>query len=203
MRRHTTLRVEEQKSYANQGITAEATVLARAPAAQETKETWFAVGREIARLRFYFDGAAGGQETTFGQNEANGAAANASARGDDALHPLLSLARDYRTMRVVDRSTVGGEAGYVLELTPAAGDPVYLTLSQASGLPLERRDPTTAERFGDYRRVDGERLPFRVTVRDPLGETNVRVRSAAFGAAIPAGAFAKSRRPLSLRAAAP
>ena len=198
MVRHTTLRLDERKAYANQGVAAAATELAQAPAARQTTETWSAVGRTIGRLRFYFDGTTGGQETTFGQTGPNQPNENAAARLADLLHPLLSLSRDYLSVRVVDRATVAGEAGYVLELTPPAGDPVYLTLSQTSGLPLQRRGADAIETYGDYRSVDGERVPFRVTIEDALGETNVRVLAARFGVAVPPGSFAKSGHPLAL-----
>jgi CubicO group peptidase (beta-lactamase class C family) len=192
MQRHTTLRLEEHKSFANQGIAASAVVLAQAPGAQETSETWSAAGRTIGRLRFYFDGTSGGQETTFGQNASNQPSENAAARRADRLHPLLSLNRDFPRVRVVERATVAGEAGYVLELTPPAGDPVYLTLSLTSGLPLQRRGPDETETYGDYRSVDGERVPFSFTIDDALGETDVRVLTARFGVVVPAGSFAKS-----------
>jgi len=198
MLRHTTLRLEERKAYVNQGVAATAMALAQAPSARETTETWSAVGRTIGRLRFYFDGTTGGQATTFGQTGPNQPDENAAARLADRFHPLLSLNRDYRSVRVVDRATVAGEAGYVLQLTPSAGDPVYLTVSAISGLPLQRRDATTTETYADYRSVDGERVPFTVTIQDGLGETDVRVLTARFGVAIPAGSFAKSGHPLVL-----
>ena len=46
---------------------------------------WTAAGRKIARLRIYFDGRHGGQETTFGQDAINDDAANDRARRDDDL----------------------------------------------------------------------------------------------------------------------
>ncbi len=193
MQRHASISIEERKWYANQGVTASVTVLAGAPASQETRETWFAAGREIARLRLYFDGTRGGQATTFGQNAADDATERVAARRDDRLHPLLSLKHDYRRVRVVESTTFAGEPSYVIELAPAEGDSVFLTVSKSSGIPLERSEGNTTQTFADYRLVDGEVVPFRITIHDELGETDVRVDRIRFDVPIPPDAFSPRR----------
>lgn len=47
--------------------------------------------------------------------------------------------------------------------------------------------------FSDYRPVDGERIPFRGTISDALGETTVEVEQARFGAPIEDSAFAPGK----------
>ena len=58
------------------GVTADYVVRAKAPDQHVEEEVWTAAGREIGRLRVYFDGRRGGQETTFGQDATNDGAAD-------------------------------------------------------------------------------------------------------------------------------
>ena len=89
--RHRSLEVRAVKSYDNQGVEADVTILAAAPGKRSEDEVWTAAGVRIGRVRSFFDGAAGGQETTFGQDETNDADANEKARREWAFHPLLEL----------------------------------------------------------------------------------------------------------------
>ncbi len=191
--RHHSLEIEADKSYDNQGVSAALVVRARAPAAREERETWRAVDREIARLRVFFDGARGAQETTFGQDAVNDGPANARARRDDALHPLLDLAALYADRRVVAAGPIDGEPVYALELGNDGAVETTLFVSQASGRILRRSADTGVTDYADYRSVDGELLPFRSTIHDALGQTTIIVRAARFNGAIPAAAFAPAR----------
>jgi len=168
-------------------------VRAKAPASREEVEVWTAAGRDIGRLRIYFDGRHGGQETTFGQDALNDEAANARARRDDDLHPLLHLTDLYQEVRVDAKAKVGPEEAFVLTLVPKAGPKVLLYVSTATGLLLKRETEGETVLFSDYRPVDDERIPFRSTITDALGETTVEVEQARFGAASEDTAFAPAK----------
>jgi CubicO group peptidase (beta-lactamase class C family) len=180
LNRHRSLEIRGVKSYENQGIRAALTVRAKAPASRVEEEVWTAAGRQIGRLRISFDGAHGGQETTFGQDEINDAAADARARRDDDLHPLLDLETLYEEIRVERRARVGDEDVYVLRLKPKAGPEVRLSVSTSSALVLKRETEGEAVLYTDYKSVDGERIPFHATISDALGETRIDVESARF-----------------------
>ncbi len=184
LHRHRSLEIRGVKSYENQGIRAALTIRAKAPASRVEEEAWTAAGREIGRLRISFDGTHGGQETTFGQDEINDAAADARARRDDDLHPLLDLETLYEEIRVERRARVGDEDVYVLRLKPKAGPEVRLSVSTSSGLVLKRETEGEAVLYTDYKSVDGERIPFHATISDALGETRIEVESARFGVPI-------------------
>jgi CubicO group peptidase (beta-lactamase class C family) len=194
LRRHKTLTIQARKTYENHGVRAALTVRAKAPASRVEEEIWTAAGREIGRLRIYFDGRHGGQETTFGQDAINDDAADERARRDDDLHPLLHLTDLYPEVRVDSKAKVGAEEAFVLTLVPKAGPKVLLYVSTATGLLLKRETEGETVTFSDYRPVDGERLPFRSTISDALGETTVEVEQARFGVAIEDAAFAPARR---------
>jgi hypothetical protein len=190
LRSHRTLEIRARKSYLNQGVTASLLVRASAPASRTESETWHAAGREIGRLRLYFDGHGGGQETTFGQDAVNDAESNERARRDYAMHPLLELDRLYREIQVETRSMLGDEPVFVMSLVPASGPKVVLYVSTETALVLQREVGKEVTRFADYRLVQGERIPFRSTITDALGETTVEIDKARFGVALSAPEFA-------------
>lgn len=99
LRRHTSLQMRARKSYENHGVVADLTIQEKAPAMHNEVEEWSAAGKHIAHFRLYFDGTSGGQETTFGQDSINDAGANARARSDYALHPLLEMKPQRRAGR--------------------------------------------------------------------------------------------------------
>jgi len=193
LRRHATSLVHATKSYENQGVSAEVTILSKAPAMSDATEIWSAAGKKIGTVRVYFDGANGGQETTFGQNAKNDASANAQAARDNALHPLLELHKLYKEVSVTGREKVGDDDAFVLRLVPDKGDPVELIVAAKSALILRRRSANVSESFSDYRWVDGERIAFRDEVEEPLGETVTTVTNGRFNANIPPGSFSPAK----------
>src|SRR5262249_4850040 len=112
-RAHRTMRVHATGAYEQQGIAFDLTVLATETARVED-ERWTAAGVRLARVRTYFDGAHGAQQTTFGQDETT--ADVARARRDAALHPLLALGKLYDSVAVAGKTQVDGEDAYVLAL---------------------------------------------------------------------------------------
>jgi CubicO group peptidase (beta-lactamase class C family) len=193
LRRHKTLEIHAHKTYENQGIRAALTVRAKAPASRVEEEVWTAAGREIGRLRIYFDGRHGGQETTFGQDAINDDSANDRARRDDDLHPLLNLADLYQAVRVESKGMAGAESAFIMSLVPKKGPNVLLSVSTSTGLILKRETEGETVMFSDYRLVDGERIPFQSTISDALGETTVEVEQARFGITIEDTAFAPAK----------
>jgi CubicO group peptidase (beta-lactamase class C family) len=189
LRRHKSMEVRAEKSYDNQGVQASLLVLAEAPNKRSEEESWTAAGTDIGRARVFFDGAHGGQETTFGQDETNGDEANLRASRDSALHPLLELTRLYSGVKVQRKGSVGDEATYVLDLTPSAGKPVALQVSARTALVLQRETEGETLTFSDFRNVDGEVVPFRITSQEALGDVSVEVRQVRFNVALPADAF--------------
>ncbi len=193
LRGHTSLEINAVKAYENQGVTADYVLRAKAPDQHVEEEVWTAAGREIGRLRVYFDGHSGGQETTFGQDATNDDSGNDRARRDYHLHPLLALSGLYKEVRVLDRVKVGAAHAYLMELVPAGGPPARLYVSERSALVLRREVDGHSETFDDYRAVDGELLPFRTTIHDELGETTIQVREARLNPTIPGAAFGASK----------
>jgi CubicO group peptidase (beta-lactamase class C family) len=192
LRRHITLRLEGRKHYLNQGVSGPLTVLARAPASQSNDERWITPApqsREYARLRIYFDGEHGGQETSFGQDATYDDATNATMRRANSFQPLLELATLYDGFDLSIGPPVMEEATYALALVKGDHAEDTLYISQTSHRILRRQGAGVVTDYNDYREVDGEWLAHRLVIRDALGETEVTIRSAVFNEEIPASAF--------------
>ncbi len=189
LRRHSSAEIHAPKNYANQGVLSDLTIQEQAPSMRNDFEVWTAAGKNIGSVRVYFDSVAGGQETTFGQDAINDEEANARARREDALHPLLDLTRLYKTVAVREAATIGEEPTWVIDLTPESGAASRLFVSQRTSLIVQRKSEGETATFDDYRDVDGELVPFHTTIHDALGETTIDVTSVRFNGIVPDSAF--------------
>jgi CubicO group peptidase (beta-lactamase class C family) len=193
LRRHTTLRLEGRKRYLNQGVEGPFTTVARAPAAQSNDEIWITPqGREYARLRIYFDGEQGGQETSFGQDATYDAAANTAMRRANAFQPLLEFEQLYDRLDLSIGAPLADEATYALALIKDGAAEDTLHISQTTHRILRRQGATMSTDYSDYREVDGEWLPHRLLIRDALGETEILIATAVFNEEIAESAFRPS-----------
>ena len=190
LRRHRSLEIRARKNYLNQGVEADLLVQAEAPDHRAEEEAWTAAGTRIGGMRVFFDGTHGGQETTFGQDETYTGEEHERTRRAAAFHPWLDLLRKHQDVRLERKGDVDGEETYVLDLPPAIGGPIAWHVSTRTGLPLRSEAPGRTETFGDYREIDGERVPFRTTSAEDLGEVAVQVAQVRFNVELPAGAFA-------------
>lgn len=193
LRRHTSMEIRVRKTYENHGVIADLTIEKKAPASLNLVERWTAAGKDIGRVRLYFDGSAGGQETSFGQDAINDAEANRRARREYAFHQLPDLKALYKTLAVLGSAKVGSEETWVVELTPEHGSSSRLHVSKETALIVRRESSGEAETFSDYRDIDGERVPFHTTITDALGETTIAVDAIRFNVAVPEAAFRRGK----------
>jgi CubicO group peptidase (beta-lactamase class C family) len=194
LRRHESVEIHAVKSYENHGVTADLKAWAEAPAMRTEEEVWTASGRQVGRLRIYFDGIHGGQETTFGQDSINDTQANREARRENDFRPLLDLKQMYLDVRLLAAGNIGAENTYVLQLTPSEGKPVRMSVSQRTALVVQRETEGQSITFSDYRLVDKERVPFATTIRDSLGETSIRITQIRFNRMFPDAVFAPQKQ---------
>jgi CubicO group peptidase (beta-lactamase class C family) len=194
VRRHTSMEVRAHKVYENQGVEADLVIRARVPCGRSEEESWTAVGKRIAHLRTYFDGLRGGQETTFGQDATYTDDEIEHMRHDAALHAILDARKLYEEVKVERKATLADEDVYVVNLTPKRASPDVLYVSCRTGLIVQRMTKTETATFGDFRKIDGEIVPFRTTIRDALGQATIEVRDVRFNVSIPPSAFSASKR---------
>ncbi len=183
LRDHASVEIRAHKSYDNQGVFADLTIDAKSPDLHNENEIWTAVNREIGRLRIYFDGAHGGQETTFGQDAINDAAANARDHRQYAFPQLLALKNQPITVRAGDDDT------WILDL----GDGMRLLVSRKTARITGREKDGETIAYADYRNVDGELVPFRSTIEDNLGTSTVVIDSIRFNVPLDEALFSPRR----------
>jgi hypothetical protein len=188
-RAHSSVRMVATGRYDHQGVDVEITTIA-ADTKRVDDEVWTAAGKRIGRIRIYYDGSHGGQQTTFGQDA--DADDLARAARDATLHPLLDMHALYDRIAVEGRATLDGEDVLVLLLTPKTGDPVRLYVSARTSLIVQRSIGAETTRYADYKNVDGEIVPMSWTVHDSLGDKSLRVKEIRFAKTAPPDAsFAK------------
>ncbi len=195
LKRHRTLQATGDKSYENQGVQAAFTLKAAAPAAFEETEIWTAAGREIGRLRSYFNSEKdgdekGGQETTFGQDAINDAETNARTRRDRDFQPLLRLRQLYKAVAIKGTDWIGDRAVIVLAATADDDSETLLSVAMDDFHLAARDSGGTRTIYSDYRSVDGEAVAWHWEIHDGLGLTSVQWREIVFNATVDPADFA-------------
>jgi len=182
LRAHTAAAIHARKSYDNQGVVADLTVQSKSPDLHNESEIWTAANREIARLRVYFDGTHGGQETTFGQDSVNDDIANARDRCQYArLVEIKSLCKSINVR-------AGNDDTWILD----TGD-TRLLVSRKTALITGREKEGETTAFADYRNIDGEMVPFRWAIEDNLGTSTIAVDSVRFNVPMDDAVFSPHR----------
>jgi len=183
LRAHTSVEIHAHKSYDNQGVFADLTIDEKSSDRHNETEVWTAANREIGRLRLYFDGTRGGQETTFGQDAINDDAANARDHRLYAFPQLLVLKNQRISVHAGDSGT------WILDL----GDGMQMLVSRKTALVTGREKEGESVSFDDYRNVDGELVPFRSTIEDNLGTSTIVIDSVRFNVPIDDAVFSPRR----------
>jgi CubicO group peptidase (beta-lactamase class C family) len=201
LRRHKSMTTTASIVFENQGLEGESVIYTQAPDAYAREVTFTVFGKKIGTTREFFDGATGGEETSFtARGEKWGARKLAELRASEDFYEPLDWKTLYKSIEVKGIEKVNGEAAYVVLLTPREGAPATVYVSTKTFLVL-RRDSVESDATGDssapvktfysdYRAVEGVLVPFSVSYVVPdTGEATVRVREVKFDAPIPADAF--------------
>ena len=123
-----------------------------------------------------------------------------SMRGNvqrDSIALLLALADGRVKARRGGDVTIDGRALPVLDVDIKPGGPLVLVFDPATGLILRQRYPggsaggDVEETFSDYRDVDGLKVAFAVTVRQPQGEATRVMRQFAVNVPLDPALFTK------------
>jgi len=204
LRKHKTMVSTLDIDFENQGVTGEGTISARAPNAQATSVTLYALGKKIGTSREYFDGTAGADETSFTPIEVKAGKQLVAAKISSDFYTPLNWKTLFKTVALKKMSKVNDEDVYVVVKTPENGNPVTDYISTKSFLVLRRDSiissnttgvelPVT-EHFGDYRPVDGVMVPFKSTTNHMgMGDIVVRTKEVKFDVAVPDAVFRSTK----------
>jgi CubicO group peptidase (beta-lactamase class C family) len=182
IRRHTSIVTQVDVDLVHQGVQGRGTVYAKAPGMAADDTTLVALGKTLGTLHSYFDGAAGGRQTSFTPDETFAGKQLEDARLGADFYEVLRWNELYKSVAIKGKQKVGDRECYVVVKTPEKGDPVTDYYSTDSFL-LVRRDtvewsetvnmgfPVTSV-FSDYRMADGLVLPY-TTVTTTLADGDV------------------------------
>jgi hypothetical protein len=177
LRAHQSARFEGQMRMAAQGITAPMTLLQRAPSTSYSRV-------ELPGVGVMEEGVEGdlawARDPLTGPRLKEGVEKAQAIRGADLTY-LLDIATHYPTREVVGPRVIEDHAVWELRLVPVEGEPELawfdrqtydwvggrMTVESAMG----KRQITTIS--DDYREVDGERVPFHMTISNALMSTEI------------------------------
>jgi CubicO group peptidase (beta-lactamase class C family) len=206
LRRHKSMTTTASIAFENQGLEGESVIYTQAPNAYAREVTFTAFGKKLGTTREFFDGATGGEETSFTARATKwGERKLAEVRASEDFYEPLDWKTLYKSIAVKEVAKVNGEDAYVVVLTPQQGAPATVYVSTKTFLVL-RRDSVELDATGDssapvktfysdYHAVEGVLVPFSVSYDVPgTGEATVRVRDVKFDAPITTDAF-RARKP--------
>jgi hypothetical protein len=148
-----------------------------------------------------FDGTVGwSEDPQNGVREQAGAELAETRREADFYHPL-DFRKLYAKISVTGRETIGDRPAYLVEAAPPEGgnpDRVYFDVE--TGLPLrvvtqhhnfDGSVEDFQENFGDYRMVDGVKVPFAIEQSDAQVSFRIRIDEVRSNVELKDSAFAK------------
>jgi CubicO group peptidase (beta-lactamase class C family) len=201
LRRHTSSVTRVEFDFVHQGVQGRGTVYAKAPALAGTDTTLMALGKTLGTVRSWFDGHAGGQHVSFANPETFSGKRLDDAKISADFYEPLRWKELYASVVFRGKQKVGDDECYVVEKTPAAGNPVVDFYSTNSFL-LVRRDTIEWSEttntgfpemtlFKDFRVVGGLVIPFEtISSTTANGDVVTKVRDVTFDVAIPDAVFA-------------
>lgn len=191
LRRRHSVTMRATVDYENQGVVGDMVAYAQAPNLSAETLTYRALGRKIGWERDYFDGKAGGSESSFTIADTTMGVALADDAIKSDFYGPLSWRKLFKTITMTKIEKVGGEDAYVVEMTPEKGSVVTVHVSTGSFLILKQQVGShPATMFGDYRPVDGVMTAFRRTTVTPgSGTAVITVREVRCDAPIRAAVF--------------
>lgn len=197
--------VDDRVSFLHQGFSGQATTWRQAGVARASAMTLTALGKPVITMLDYVNGNEGASLQSFGLPQAKHGAGLADARNGTVFFPELDWQR-YRDVQITGQEPIDGEAAYVVVFTPHEGHPFTGLYSTKTHLKLQHRAIETvgdsgvtlpyAVNFGDYRPVDGVKVPFFSRISNPaVGEVIVRTQAIRFNAEIPSTVFGPQTLP--------
>lgn len=200
LRKHKSSVTQVEVDLESQGVQAKGLISARAPNLTASDISFMALGKKIGTQISFFDGAAGGEVSSFGNPQPYSGKRLEDIRAGSDFYDVLNWKTNYKTISVKKIAKVGDEDAYVVERRSEKGTPVTDYVSTKSFLVLKRDSlivsdtagielPLT-QKFSDYRNVDGMMIPFTITSSSLTnGDATLRVLDIKFDVDIPDSVF--------------
>lgn len=190
LQKHKTSVTTYEINLVNQGVVGTGTISLKAPNLKSNRMTLSALGKRLGTINEYFNGTAGGTESSFLPAETKSGNELAQERIASDFYAPLNWHEAYKTIEIKGTTKVGDEEAYIVIKTPADDAPVTDYISTKNFLLLRSDTPRGITRYGDYRPVDGVMLPFRWTIESSgTGEQIITVKTSKFDVSIPDSVF--------------
>ncbi|HEU4714111.1 MAG TPA: serine hydrolase [Pyrinomonadaceae bacterium] len=206
LRKHKSSFTTVELDLESQGMQGTGSISARAPNLAGSEMTFTALGKKVAQIVTFFDGANGGEVMSFGPPENYSGKRLDDIRLGADFYDVLNWKTNYKTITVKKIAKVGDEDAYVVERKGDKGTPVTDYVSTKSFLLLKRDSVIVSETagieipqtqtFSDYRNVDGVMIAFKWTSSNIAnGDIVMRIVDLKFNADIPETVFHKPANP--------
>lgn len=163
--------------FENQGVKGTGTSFEKAANMSATEIILTALGKQIAELRDYFDGANGGETASFSPDDIYTGQRLEDIKYENDFYGLANWKTGLKKAEIRGTEKVGEEETYVVKIQPEKASEVIYYISAKTFLPVKKtsvvvsstsaQKTPTSETFSDYRQVDGVMIPFKTTSMNP------------------------------------
>lgn len=177
MRKITTRITKFDLDLEQQGVKGAGVSYTKAPNMSAARTTLTALGKPIANIFEYFDGAGGGESVSFSLDETYTGKRLEDVKLINDFYGMLNWKSGLKSSEVTGTEKVGEEEVYVVVLRPEKASEITYYISTKTFLPLKRASVIvsstsdvklpSSEVYSDYRNTDGVLIPFKVTSASP------------------------------------
>ncbi len=189
--------------FENQGVKGTGTSFEKAANMSATEINLTALGKPIAELRDYFDGAAGGETASFSPEDVYTGQRLEDVKYENDFYGLANWKSGLKKAEIRGTERVGEEETFVVRIQPERASEVTYFISTKTFLPVKKtsivvsstsaQKTPISETFSDYRPVDGVMIPFKMmTMNLGMGAVVVYAKEVKHNVAIDEATF-KSR----------
>jgi CubicO group peptidase (beta-lactamase class C family) len=196
--------------FENQGVKGSGTTYEKAANMATTEITLTALGKQIAEIRDYFDGAAGGETTSFSPDDFYTGQRLEDVRYESNFYGLANWKTGLKKAEIRGTEKVGDEETYVVKIQPEKASEVTYYISTKTFLPVKKtslivsstsaQKTPISETYSDYRAVDGVMMPFKRTSMNPgMGAIVMYVKEVKHNTAIDDATFKAKAKKMSAK----
>jgi CubicO group peptidase (beta-lactamase class C family) len=163
--------------FEHQGVKGTVTSYQKAPNLSASETTFTALGKPIATAYEYFDGASGGDVTSFSPADTLTGQRLEDVKVENDFYGLLNWKTGLKSAEVSRIDKLGDEEVYVVVIRPEKASEYTYFISTRTFLPLKKSGVIVSstssvklpmsQTFSDYRAVDGVMIPYKTVTSTP------------------------------------
>jgi CubicO group peptidase (beta-lactamase class C family) len=173
--------------FEHQGVKGTGVSYQKAPNLYANDITFTALGKPIATAFEYFDGATGGEVTSFAPDDTFTGQRLEDVKVENDFYGIVNWKSNLKSSEITGTEKVGDEEAYVVVIRPEKASEYAYYISTKTFLPLKRTGVVVSSTsniklpvsqiFSDYRAVDGVMIPYKtVSITPTMGDVVSYVR---------------------------